>query len=259
MCPVAAVVEEEDSVDVLELSGATTVLPLKHQLGEYLANRVDAGRLEAHVVGEFKGLQIAELPVRDTVFAGTTIRDTRLRQTTGLSVVGFWERGKLRPAYPDTAIQPDSVLVVAGTPAQIGALNALLPTAGGCVGASARHRRRQGRTGCSQGAQAEGPSRAPDRSNGGGARATGVRGRRRVRRRRLGSACAGARRYSRGPFRPADHQRRCDEHLSGGVLPAPERAAPNRQPDHARAESRSHPPGRRRLRARVTRRLASKR
>ena len=125
--PVAAVVEEEDSVDVLELSGATAVLPLKHQLGDYLANRVDAGRLEAHVVGEFKGLQIAELPVRDTMFAGTTIRDTRLRQTTGLSVVGFWERGKLRPAYPDTAIQPDSVLVVAGTGPQIAALNALLP------------------------------------------------------------------------------------------------------------------------------------
>jgi voltage-gated potassium channel len=126
--PVAAVVEEEDSVDVLHLSGATAVLPLKHQLGEYLANRVDAGRLEAHVVGDFKGLQIAELPVRDTAFAGSTIRDTRLRQTTGLSVVGFWERGKLRPAYPETAIQPDSLLVVAGTSPQIGALNALLPT-----------------------------------------------------------------------------------------------------------------------------------
>jgi voltage-gated potassium channel len=125
--PVAAVVEEEDAVDVLQLSGATAVLPLKHQLGEYLANRVDAGQLEAHVVGEFKGLQIAEFAVRDTVFADSTIRDLKLRQKTGLSVVGFWERGKLRPAYPDTSIQSDSLLVVAGTSAQIGALNALLP------------------------------------------------------------------------------------------------------------------------------------
>ena len=125
--PLAAVVEEEDSIDVLQLSGATAVLPLKHQLGEYLANRVDAGRMEAHVVGEFKGLQIAELPVRDTSFAGSTIRATKLRQTTGLSVVGFWERGKLRPAYPETAVQPESLLVVAGTSPQIAALNALLP------------------------------------------------------------------------------------------------------------------------------------
>jgi voltage-gated potassium channel len=125
--PVAAIVEEEDSVDVLRLSGATAVLPLKNQLGEFLANRVDAGRLEAHVVGEFKGLEIAEVPVRDTVLVGRTIRETKLRQSTGLSVVGFWERGKLRPAYPDTVVQPDSLLVVAGTARQIEALNALLP------------------------------------------------------------------------------------------------------------------------------------
>jgi Trk K+ transport system NAD-binding subunit len=42
-------------------------------------------------------------------------------------VVGFWERGKLRPAYPDTAIRPDGLLVLAGTAAQFAALNALLP------------------------------------------------------------------------------------------------------------------------------------
>lgn len=124
---VVAVVEEEDSIDILELSGATTVLPLKHQLGQYLANRVDAGRAEAHVIGTFKDLHIAEFPTRDTPFAGVTVRDTRLRERTGLSVVGFWERGKLLPAYPDIAIKADSVIVVAGTAGQISALNALLP------------------------------------------------------------------------------------------------------------------------------------
>ena len=107
------------------------MLPLKHQLGDYLANRVDVGRPEAHVVGEFRGLQIAELPARDTPFVGKTVRDTTLRQQTGLSVVGFWERGKLRPAYPQTEIQSDSVLVVAGTGAQIAALNAHPARAGG--------------------------------------------------------------------------------------------------------------------------------
>ncbi|HEV3484355.1 MAG TPA: NAD-binding protein, partial [Vicinamibacterales bacterium] len=125
--PVAAIVEEQDSVDILELSGATSVLPLKHQLGDFLANRVDAGRPEAHVVGEFRGLQIAELPVHDTPFVGKAVRETRLRQSTGLSIVGFWERGKLRPAYPQTEIQPASVLVVAGTATQVAALNAMLP------------------------------------------------------------------------------------------------------------------------------------
>ena len=43
-------------------------------------------------------------------------------------MVGFWERGKLRPAYPETEIQSDSVLVVAGTRSQVSALNNLLPS-----------------------------------------------------------------------------------------------------------------------------------
>jgi Trk K+ transport system NAD-binding subunit len=123
---IAAVVEEEDSIDVLQLSGATTVLPLKRQLGESLANRVDTGRAEAHVIGSFRSVQIAELPVRDTPLAGVLVRETRLRERTGLSVVGLWERGRLQPAFPDTDIRADSVAVVAGTAPQIAALNALL-------------------------------------------------------------------------------------------------------------------------------------
>ncbi|NIO58378.1 MAG: potassium transporter TrkA, partial [Acidobacteria bacterium] len=46
--PVVAVAEVEDSIDVLELSGATHVLPLKHRLGEHLANRVSAGTAHAN-------------------------------------------------------------------------------------------------------------------------------------------------------------------------------------------------------------------
>jgi voltage-gated potassium channel len=123
---IAAVAEEDDSVAILELSGATTVLPLKRQLGESLANRAHTGRAEAHVIGTFRGIQIAELPAHDTPFAGTLVRDTRVRERTGLSVVGLWERGRLQPAFPDTAIRADSVIVVAGTAAQIAALDALL-------------------------------------------------------------------------------------------------------------------------------------
>ena len=126
--PVVAIVEEEDSIDILSLSGATSVLALKHQLGAYLANRVDSGRPEPHVVGEYRRLQIVELAAHDTSFVGQTVRDTMLRQRTGLSVVGFWERGKLAPAYPQTPIGPASVLVLAGTEPQVKALEALLPS-----------------------------------------------------------------------------------------------------------------------------------
>jgi Trk K+ transport system NAD-binding subunit len=127
---IAAVVEEDDSIDILQLSGATTVLPLKRQLGESLANRVDTGRAEAHVIGSFRGVQIAELPAHDTLLAGTRVRDTRLRERTGLSVVGLWERGRLQPAFPETGIRADSVMVLAGTPPQFEALDALLARRG---------------------------------------------------------------------------------------------------------------------------------
>jgi Trk K+ transport system NAD-binding subunit len=130
---IVSLAEEEDSVDILELSGASSVLPLKQQLGAYLANRIDVGHPEAHVVGEFGRLQIAELPAHDTPFVGMQVHHTGLRQQTGLSIVGFWERGKLRPAYPQTEIQSDSVLVVAGTAPQIAALNAMLPKGNGPV------------------------------------------------------------------------------------------------------------------------------
>ena len=130
---IAAIVEEDDSVDILQLSGATTVLPLKRQLGESLANRVDTGRVEAHVIGSFKGVQVAELPVRDTVLSGALVRESRLRELTGLSVVGLWQRGRLQPAFPDTPLRADSVIVVAGSTAQIGALNTLVARAGTTV------------------------------------------------------------------------------------------------------------------------------
>ena len=123
---IVALVEEDDSIDILQLSGATTVLPLKRQLGESLANRADVGRAEAHIIGSFRSVQIAEFPARDTFFAGSRVRDTRLRERAGLSVVGLWERGRLQPAFPDTSIRPDSVVVVAGTAAQMSALNTLL-------------------------------------------------------------------------------------------------------------------------------------
>lgn len=128
--PIVAIVEEEESVDILELSGASTVLPLKHQLGAHLANRVETGCAEAHVIGSYKALQFAELPARDTPFAGRTVQDTRLRELTGVTVVGFWERGLLRPASPTLTIATDSVMVVAGTDQQLRALNALLPRDG---------------------------------------------------------------------------------------------------------------------------------
>src|SRR5690606_17917466 len=56
--PIAAVAENEEAVEILQLSGATYVLPLKQQLGEFLASRADTGLREARIVGRYKTLCI---------------------------------------------------------------------------------------------------------------------------------------------------------------------------------------------------------
>ncbi len=123
--PILALVEEDNAIDVLELSGATKVLSLKRELGEHLASRVNAGTPKAHCVGRIQDLVIAEFPIENTSLAGRSIRDTRLRELTGLSIVGVWEQGKLLPARPETVLSPHSVPVVVGSEEQIAELDAL--------------------------------------------------------------------------------------------------------------------------------------
>ena len=123
---IIATTELSESLDVMRLAGATHILPLKQRLGEQLASRVNAGHCEAHVVGRFKDLLIAEFPVHRTPLAGCTIRDTQLRKETGVNVVAVWERGKLISTRPDTQLSDRSVPVVVGTEQQLGDLNQLI-------------------------------------------------------------------------------------------------------------------------------------
>lgn len=124
--PLAAIARDDDAIDVLELSGATHVLPLKRWLGEQLANRINAESAGLYPIGEFEDLQFAELPVHNIPLVGKTIRDTRLRETTGVSIIGVWERGKLQPALPDRTIQNKDVLVLMGRAEQLEMLDEIL-------------------------------------------------------------------------------------------------------------------------------------
>ena len=132
--PVVALAEVEDSIDVLELSGATHVLHLTQRLGEHLANRVSAGTAHANVIGKFHDLLLVEFPVHNTPLRGRTIRETRLREFTGVTIVGVWERGRLHPARPDLELSPLSVPVAIGTPQQIEELNEVVCLASSVVG-----------------------------------------------------------------------------------------------------------------------------
>lgn len=146
--PIAAVAAREASHDILELSGVTRVLPLKRWLGEQLANRVAAAHAQSHVIGHYRDLMLAEVPVRNTPLAGKTVRETRLRQITGVSIVGIWIRGRLNHVRPDLVLSDNAVAVVAGTQEQLENLdeilliynvnpNPILVIGGGRVGRSA--------------------------------------------------------------------------------------------------------------------------
>jgi Trk K+ transport system NAD-binding subunit len=124
--PIAAVASTEDAIDVLELAGATHVLPLRRQLGEKLANRVNAGRAQVHPIGRFRDLVIAEFPVRNTPLAGKTIRDTPLRELLGINIVAVWDRGSLHAARPDYLLNEHCLPVVIGTPEQMEELDEFL-------------------------------------------------------------------------------------------------------------------------------------
>lgn len=146
--PIVATASLEDSVDVLQLGGSSHVLPLRQWLGEHLANRVNAGHAQAHIIGSYRDLLIAELPVHGTPLAGKALRETGLRERYNLNFVGFWMRGRLEPAKPDTLLTDQSIGVIVGTRAQLRQLdeavagynvnpNPVVVIGGGKVGRSA--------------------------------------------------------------------------------------------------------------------------
>jgi voltage-gated potassium channel len=124
--PILALASREEAVEVLRLAGATQVLALKQQLGEQLAARVKGLHVRSLQLGQFHDLKVCELPVHRTPLAEQSIGQTRLRELTGVTIIGVWDRGVLLNALPETQLTPSSVLVVVGTDEQLEALDALL-------------------------------------------------------------------------------------------------------------------------------------
>jgi Trk K+ transport system NAD-binding subunit len=113
--PIVATADSEDSLDILKLAGASYVFQFAKMLGSALARRSLGSNLKANLIGRFGELLIAEAPAMRTTLEGQTLRETRLRDETGVTVVGMWERGKFEIPLPDSLISPTSVLVLAGS------------------------------------------------------------------------------------------------------------------------------------------------
>jgi Trk K+ transport system NAD-binding subunit len=123
--PIVATATNGASVDILELAGCNRVLQLAEMLGQALARRVTGRDARSHVVGKFDSLLIAEASAANTPLVGRTLRDIRLPDHCSVNVVGVWERGVFVSAGPDTMVQPNTVLLLAGTRAQLDEYDAL--------------------------------------------------------------------------------------------------------------------------------------
>ena len=123
---IASVAASEQAEEILRLAGVRRVLPLKRQLGQHLAARLNAGHAQTHVIGRLRDLLIAELPVHLTPWVGKTIRELGLREKFGVNIVGKLEQAEFSPVTSDTALGPQSVPVVIGNASQIRKLDEFL-------------------------------------------------------------------------------------------------------------------------------------
>lgn len=117
--PIVANADLEDSVDILELSGATYVFQFMRQLGESLARRTLGSSTRSNIIGSIESLLFAEAPAMRTPLEGKTLRQSRLRKEIGVTVVGLWESGVFTLPSADSMINSTTVLLLAGSAKQL--------------------------------------------------------------------------------------------------------------------------------------------
>jgi hypothetical protein len=78
--------------------GCSHVFQFMNMLGHSLARRTLGARTRSNIIGRFEDLVIAEAPAMRSHLVGAPSGDIGLRQATGITIVGLWNRGMLRPA-----------------------------------------------------------------------------------------------------------------------------------------------------------------
>ncbi len=116
--PIVATADSGDSIDVLDLAGATQVIHIGEQMGQALTRCVSGGDAVTHVVGNVDELLIAEANAARTPMVGKTLRESRVREL-GVTVLGLWDRGHFQSATADMVVGPNSILLLAGSAEQL--------------------------------------------------------------------------------------------------------------------------------------------
>jgi voltage-gated potassium channel len=117
--PIITNADADDSIDILQLAGSTHVFQFMKILGKSLARRTLGVSMGANVIGRFDQLLIAEAPAMRTPLEGKTLIESKLREKTGITVVGIWERGRFEIPQPQTRINSTTVLLLAGSAEQL--------------------------------------------------------------------------------------------------------------------------------------------
>jgi len=117
--PIVTTADKEHSIDILEFPGNTRVFQFMKMLGASLGLRTFGIDMGTNIIGRFDELLIAECPAMHTPLEGKTLAEARLREKTGVTVVGFWEHGIFSMPTPHTIINTTTVIVMAGTEEQL--------------------------------------------------------------------------------------------------------------------------------------------
>ena len=120
--PVTAVVTHTERRELLGVAGAANTVALRGVLGNYLAVRSTTRGVAGHVIDSLDKLLFAEISSQGTPFIGRKLRESGIRQKTGVSVIGIWERGRFFLPKSDTVITEKMVLLLVGTSANLDAL-----------------------------------------------------------------------------------------------------------------------------------------
>ncbi|MDP2302930.1 MAG: NAD-binding protein [Ignavibacteria bacterium] len=112
--PIVSTINSDASDDILRLAGSTHVFQFHKILGRALARRTVGSDARANIIVNTNGIIIAEAPVTGTPLVGKSIKNCGLRETTGVNIIGIWERGSFENVTPDSVISKNSVLVLAG-------------------------------------------------------------------------------------------------------------------------------------------------
>ena len=117
--PIITNADQAHSIDILEFSGNTSVFQFTTMLGESLAQRALGMGRTTNVIGRFDDLIISEMPAKFTKLAGKTLAQSKIRQKTGVTVIGMLEKGRFTAATPQTEITSQTILLLVGAKQQL--------------------------------------------------------------------------------------------------------------------------------------------